>query len=64
MEGCSLAKTTLYLTRHGQAEWNVEERMQGHKDSPLTSLGVLQAEWLSFFQPPGLVSANRLRRNL
>ncbi|PZM64508.1 histidine phosphatase family protein [Paenibacillus dendritiformis] len=41
-----MAKTTLYLTRHGQTEWNVEERMQGHKDSPLTSLGVLQAEWL------------------
>lgn len=46
MEGCALAKTTLYLTRHGQTEWNVEERLQGHKDSPLTSLGVLQAEWL------------------
>lgn len=41
-----MTETILYLTRHGQTEWNVEQRMQGHKDSPLTSLGVLQAEWL------------------
>lgn len=33
----------LYLTRHGQTEWNVEGRMQGHLDSPLTKLGVSQA---------------------
>ncbi|MCE5172365.1 histidine phosphatase family protein [Paenibacillus profundus] len=41
-----MTETILYLTRHGQTEWNVDKRMQGHKDSPLTSLGVLQAEWL------------------
>lgn len=41
-----MTKTILHLTRHGQTEWNLEKRMQGHKDSPLTSLGVLQAEWL------------------
>lgn len=39
-------KTTLYLTRHGETEWNVEGRLQGHKDSPLTLLGRQQAEWL------------------
>jgi probable phosphoglycerate mutase len=41
-----LAETTLYLTRHGQTEWNLLKKMQGHQDSPLTELGVLQAEWL------------------
>ena len=30
---------TLYLTRHGETEWNVEKRMQGWQDSPLTEKG-------------------------
>lgn len=30
---------TLYLTRHGETEWNVEKRMQGWLDSPLTEKG-------------------------
>lgn len=38
--------TKLYLTRHGQTEWNLEGRMQGQKDSKLTELGEKQAEWL------------------
>ncbi|NUU60228.1 histidine phosphatase family protein [Paenibacillus agri] len=41
-----MSTTTIYLTRHGQTEWNVQHRMQGHKDSALTPLGVQQAEWL------------------
>jgi probable phosphoglycerate mutase len=38
--------TKLYITRHGQTEWNVAGRMQGHKDSPLTELGKSQAKLL------------------
>lgn len=38
--------TTIYLVRHGQTEWNVLHRFQGHMDSPLTKLGIQQAEWL------------------
>lgn len=38
--------TTIYLVRHGQTEWNVQHRFQGHKDSSLTKLGIQQAEWL------------------
>lgn len=34
----------LYLMRHGQTQWNVEERMQGRLDSPLTALGIKQAQ--------------------
>ena len=37
----------LYLTRHGETEWNKIRRMQGHKDSPLTELGRKQAAWLA-----------------
>lgn len=33
----------IYLTRHGQTEWNVEGRMQGRMESALTPLGVRQA---------------------
>ena len=38
--------TRLFITRHGQTEWNLEGRMQGQKDSKLTELGKRQAEWL------------------
>lgn len=41
-----MTKTTLYLTRHGQTEWNLQGQMQGHQDSSLTTLGRQQAEWL------------------
>ncbi|WP_442601802.1 histidine phosphatase family protein [Paenibacillus sp. KN14-4R] len=39
-------KTIIYLVRHGQTEWNVQHRLEGHQDSPLTELGVKQAKWL------------------
>jgi probable phosphoglycerate mutase len=44
--GFRVGKTTLYIVRHGETEWNVEKRLQGHHDSPLTQLGELQADWL------------------
>jgi broad specificity phosphatase PhoE len=39
-------ETIFYLTRHGQTEWNLVNKMQGHQDSPLTQTGVQQAQWL------------------
>jgi probable phosphoglycerate mutase len=33
----------IYLVRHGQTVWNLERRIQGRGDSPLTELGVRQA---------------------
>jgi phosphoserine phosphatase len=42
--------TRLYLTRHGQTEWNLEGRLQGSMDSSLTQKGIEQAlqlgKWL------------------
>ncbi|RAK16614.1 putative phosphoglycerate mutase [Anoxybacillus vitaminiphilus] len=37
---------TLYLTRHGETEWNVQKRMQGWQDSPLTEKGKRDAALL------------------
>ena len=31
------------IVRHGETEWNVADRMQGHLDSPLTERGHAQA---------------------
>lgn len=35
---------TVYVVRHGQTEWNVERRIQGQGDSPLTQMGLSQAK--------------------
>ena len=37
-------KTTFGLLRHAQTEWNSQKLIQGHKDSPLSTEGVLQAQ--------------------
>lgn len=33
----------LYITRHGTTEWNIEKRLQGWGDSPLTEEGINRA---------------------
>ncbi|OQW95963.1 MAG: hypothetical protein BWK79_00525 [Beggiatoa sp. IS2] len=39
--------TQIFLTRHGETQWNSERRMQGHLDSPLTAVGIAQARALA-----------------
>jgi broad specificity phosphatase PhoE len=37
---------TLYITRHGETEWNTQKRMQGWSDSELTENGKKNAKCL------------------
>jgi len=38
------SNTAIYLLRHGETDWNIQGRRQGHLDSPLTQRGEFQAE--------------------
>ncbi len=35
---------TFYIVRHGETKWNVEKKIQGHGDSPLTQKGLQQVK--------------------
>lgn len=43
-KGQAMLDFPIYILRHGQTEWNVQGRMQGGLDSPLTALGRAQAQ--------------------
>ena len=57
--------TTLLLARHGETEWNREERFQGHADPPLNETGREQAAALAeelAAEPVEAVYSSDLRR--
>ena len=33
----------IFIVRHGETEWNLQDKMQGHENSPLTENGIAQA---------------------
>lgn len=39
--------TTFYIVRHGETEWNKNGLLQGNLDSPLSDLGIKQADALA-----------------
>ncbi len=40
-------KTTFYVIRHGETDWNLDGRWQGHADVPLNHVGRAQAQRLA-----------------
>lgn len=40
-------KPVIYLLRHGETVWNTLGRFQGQKDSPLTTCGIEQADFVA-----------------
>ena len=55
----------IYITRHGETEWNAEQRIQGHTDVPLSERGQEQAQMLAdrlAVIPIGAVYSSDLRR--
>ena len=49
-------KKTLYLMRHGQTLFNLQHKIQGWCDAPLTELGIKQAQIASqYFKDNNIV---------
>ena len=60
-----MAGNRILLWRHGQTDWNVANRFQGHSDIPLNSLGQYQArhaaEILAGMEPTAIISSDLMR---
>jgi probable phosphoglycerate mutase len=42
-----MSEARVVVVRHGETQWNAEMRFQGYSDSPLTAIGLAQAEALA-----------------
>ena len=57
------AATEMLVVRHGQTTWNAEKRWQGRADSPLSLLGIAQAQWAAkVLEPFDVVVTSDLAR--
>jgi probable phosphoglycerate mutase len=57
-----MAKSRVVLWRHGQTDWNIVNRFQGHSDIPLNEVGVYQAQHaavlLAGMNPTAIISSD------
>ena len=55
----------IIIWRHGQTDWNKENRYQGHSDIPLNSVGLFQVEHaakiLAAMKPEKIISSDLIR---
>ena len=58
-------KVKLVIWRHGQTDWNIENRFQGHSDIPLNDVGHFQAEHaakiLIGMEPTKIIASDLIR---
>lgn len=45
----TIKSTTLFIVRHGQTDWDVIGKIQGHIDIPLNGEGIKQAAQVASF---------------
>ena len=59
------SKLRVVLWRHGQTDWNVENRYQGHSDIPLNKVGQYQvghaAKVLAGMNPNRIIASDLIR---
>ena len=59
------SKLRIVLWRHGQTDWNVENRYQGHSDIPLNQVGLYQvghaAKVLAGMNPSRIIASDLIR---
>ncbi len=57
-----MAKNRVVLWRHGQTDWNIVNRFQGHSDIPLNEVGMYQAQHaavlLAGMNPTSIISSD------
>ncbi|MFC0581171.1 histidine phosphatase family protein [Micrococcoides hystricis] len=60
-----MSASTIYLLRHGQTDWNAEQRFQGSTDIPLNDIGRAQAHAVAPYMAnlnPDCIVASPLQR--
>jgi len=60
-------QTNFFLSRHGETQWNKIKKLQGQLDSPLTDIGVIQANNIARYfkgQSVDLIVSSPLKRAL
>ncbi len=59
-----MAANRVVLWRHGQTDWNVVNRFQGHSDIDLNEVGRFQAQQVKNAARLQIVQCERLRKPL